>query len=208
MRTAWRVAFLVVLVLVCLSLWVGVRGWLAKDHLEASADLVQRLQTQVEAGSTGSARTTLGKLQRETADAMRLTSDPVWRTADHFPWFGDDLTAVHAVSVAGHTVSIDALPPLTAAAADVHNLRNSGGDLTPAQVLAVARRLKAPLAQAKAGVGLARQQIAAADTSGLMGPVRTGVNQLSSGLAQMDAELSTLITTDNAVLKAGAKAGH
>lgn len=202
MRAALRLGFLVVLVLVCLTAWVGIRGVLAKDHLQNSADLVARLQTQLEQGSAGPARTTVADLQDETAEAARLTDDKVWRAYTHLPSVGDDLAAVHAVSVAGHTLSTDALPSIATVAADVHRLRNPGGDLTPAQLVAAARRLKAPLATAQAGVARARAQVDAVDPSGLFGPVRSGVDQFSRGLDQLRTELASLVALDNAALKA------
>jgi hypothetical protein len=206
-RTVLRLISVLVFVLICLTLWVGVRAWLAKDHLEASAELVQRLQTQLERGDATSAHGTLVKLQDETHDAVRLTSDPVWRFAQHLPWGGDDLRAVHAVSVAGHTLSVASLPVVTRAAADINRLSNSGGNLTPVQLLAVARRLQGPLATAQAGVHRAQAQIETVDTASLFGPVRTGVTQFSSGLDTLSTELKALITTDNAAIKAGTALG-
>jgi hypothetical protein len=206
-RTALRAVSVLVVVLVCLGAWVGVRGWLAKDHLEASADLVTRLQTQLERGDAAAARQTLLKLQNETEDAVKLTGDPVWRTAQHLPWGGDDLRAIHAVSVAGHTLSVASLPAVTAAATDVNRLTSSNGALTPVQLLAVARRLQAPLATAQTGVRQAQAQIGAVDPATLMGPVRTGVDQFNSGLDRLAAELQALVTADAAAIKAGTALG-
>jgi hypothetical protein len=200
-RTLLRLFFLLVLVLVLLVGWVGVRGWLAKDHLETSADLVQRLQVQVERGNTVAAQRTLRDLQAHTASAVRLTGDVVWRGAGHLPFIGDDLQAVHTVAVTGHTLSTQALPALTAAAADINTLR-SVGQLTPAQALAAARRLKAPLATAKAGVDQARGEIHSIDPAGLMAPLRTGVRELSDRLDQLSAELTSLIAADDTALRA------
>lgn len=200
-RTLLRLFFLVVLVLVLLVGWVGIRGWLAKDHLETSADLVQRLQLQVERGNTVAAQRTLRDLQSHTASSVRLTGDVVWRGAGHLPVIGDDLQAVHTVAITGHTLSTQALPPLTAAAADINALR-SVGQLTPAQALAAARRLKAPLATAKAGVDQARSEIHAIDPAGLIGPLRTGVRELSDRLDQLSGELTSLIAADNTALRA------
>lgn len=206
-RTLLRVFFLLVLVLVLLVGWVGVRGWLAKDHLETSADLVQRLQVQVERGNTVAAQRTLRDLQGHTASAVRLTGDVVWRGTGHLPFIGDDLQAVHTVAVTGHTLSTQALPPLTAAAADINGLR-SVGQLSPAQAIAAARRLKAPLATAKAGVDQARTEIRSIDPAGLMAPLRTGVRELSDRLDQLSGELTALIAADNTALRAaGALSG-
>jgi hypothetical protein len=207
-RTALKAAFLLVLVIIGLTAWVGVRGWLAKDHLQNSANLVARLQTQLEQGTTAPAQATVVRMQHETADASRLTNDRVWRAATHFPGFGDDLAAVHAVSVSGHTLATDSLPSVALAAADVHQLRNSSAVLAPAQVLAAAKRVKVPLTTAQAGVVRAQSQISAVDPDTLFGPVRSGVQQLNTGLAQFNAELRSLITLDSAVLKGGRALTH
>jgi hypothetical protein len=205
-RALLRSFFLLVLVLVLLAAWVGVRGWLAKDHLETSADLVQRLQVQVERGNTGTAQRTLRDLQNHTGSAVRLTGDAVWRGTGHLPFVGDDLQAVHTVAIIGHTLSTEALPPLAAAAADIDALR-SAGQLTPAQALAAAQRLRAPLTTAKAGVDQARTEIHAVDPAGLIGPLRTGVRQLSDRLDQLSVELTSLIAADSAALRAAAAVG-
>jgi hypothetical protein len=202
-RALVRLFLLLVLVAVLLVAWVGVRGWLAKDHLENSADLVQRLQLQVERGQTAPARTTLRNLQSETASAGSLTGDVVWRGFSHLPGIGDDMRAVHIVAVAGHNLTIDALPPLAAAATDVSQLRNAAtSGLSPRQVAAAAQRLKTPLAGAKTGIDQARSQIATVDPAGLLGPVRSGVQQFKTGLDQLSAALTTLITADDAAVNA------
>ena len=206
MRIIARLVFLVVLVLICLTAWVGIRGWLAKDHLQASADLVSRLQTQLEEGSTGPAKDTVTRMQHETADAVRLTGDPVWRAATHLPGVGDDLSAVHQVALSGHTLSTDALPSIAAAAAQVEVLRGGASQSSPAQLVAAAKQLQVPLRTADAGVTRARAQISGVDPAGLMGPVRTGVEQLDSGLATLQGTLATLIRLDSTGLKAAAAA--
>ena len=206
MRAVLRLISVVVFLGICLAIWVGARGWLAKDHLQDSADLVTRLQTQLEQGDAVPAHETLVRLQDETHDAVRLTSDPVWRFAQHLPG-GDNLSAVHAVSVAGHTVSIESLPPLVAAAAGVSQLTQQGADATPTQLLATARRLQQPLATAQAGVHQAQAQIAAVDPSSLIGPVSNGVEQFSSGLATLNTELTSLRKADAAVIALGAALG-
>lgn len=207
-RPLVRVFSLLLLVLVLLVAWVGVRGWLAKDHLENSADLVQRLQAQVERGQTAPARTTMHQLQSETASAVSLTGDVVWRGFGHLPSVGDDMQAVHTVAVAGHALTLDSLPSLVSAAADVQSLRNaSSSGLTPKQLVQAAQRLKAPLASAKAGLDRARSQIQAVDPATLMGPVRTGVQQFASGLDELDRDLTALIAADDAALKAAGAVG-
>lgn len=202
-----RLAFLLVLVVVLLVAWVGVRGWLAKDHLQNSADLVQRLQTQVERGDVAPARTTLRELQSETQSAVSLTGDVVWRGFGHLPVVGDDMRAVHVVAVAGHGLTVDALPPLASAANDVHALRSTAAGLTPRQLVAAAQRLKTPLVDAKAGVDSARGQIGAVNPDSLFAPVRSGVQQFDSGLDQLSRELASLIAADTTALKAAGTLG-
>ena len=53
----------------------------------------------------------------------------------------------------------------------------------------------------------AQAQIAAVDPSSLIGPVRHGVEQFSSGLATLDTELTSLRKADAAVIALGAALG-
>lgn len=202
MRLALRLAFLVVLVAIGLTAWVGIRGWLAKDHLENAADLASRLELQIEQGNTRSAEASVAQMRDETASAVRLTGDPIWRAYAHLPGYGPDLSAVHQVAVAGHTMATQALPSIAQVSGQVNQLRQGLGEDTPAQLRAAAKAVRTPLSTADAGVKLARGQIATVDPAQLHEPIRSGVERFDRELGNLQTALDTLTTLDAQALKA------
>jgi hypothetical protein len=200
-RLVLRLVFLVVLVAIGLTAWVGIRGWLAKDHLENAADLASRLELQIEQGNTRSAQASVTQMQGETRAAVRLTGDPVWRAYSHLPGYGPDLRAVHRVAVSGHTMATQALPSIAQVSGQVNQLRQGLGEDTPAQLLAAAKAVRTPLSTADAGVKAARAQIATVDPAQLHQPIRSGVEKFDSELGTLQSALDTLTTLDAKVLK-------
>jgi hypothetical protein len=172
--------------------WIGVRGWLAKDHLEKAAALVPRLEQQALDGRAGTAD--LRALQRETGAARELTGDPVWSAAQHLPWVGDDLAAVRAASRAVDTVATRVVPPLLTVAdtLDPKALRPKDGRIDLEPLL----KAREPLHRADQALSEARAMIApyvgaGARAGSLVGPVKRAVRQLSDQLGTLAGDTAT-----------------
>jgi len=180
------------LVVVLVATWVGVRGWLAKGHLENAAALVPRLEQQAREGHASPED--LRTLQRETRKARDLTGDPVWGGATHLPWVGDDLSAVRAAARAVDTVATRAVPPLLRVAdtLDPAALRPKNGRIQ----LAPLERAQVPLHQADQALRQARSTLApyvgeGADAGSLLGPVEDAVARLGGQLDQVADDTAT-----------------
>jgi hypothetical protein len=182
-----------VLLLLALALagWLGVRGWLAKGHLENAAALVPKLEQQAVSGKVQPAD--LQRLQQETEAARRLTGDPVWSAATHLPWVGDDLGAVRAAALTVDTVADRAVPSLlqAAAALDPAKLRPKDGRIH----LAPLAKAQPPLRAADEALRQARAQIApyvsGPRSAALLGPVRRAVTRLSDQLDDLSSQTAT-----------------
>jgi hypothetical protein len=186
----WTIATLVLLA-VAATVWVGIRGWLAKDHLESAAALVPKLEQQALAGTINEAG--LQRLQHETHAARQLTGDPVWSAATHLPWAGDDLSAVRAVARAVDIVANRAAPELlqAAGALDPAQLRPKNGQIALAPLL----KARTPLRSADTALRQARATldpyVSGPRSTSLLRPVERAVTRLATQLDDLTGTTAT-----------------
>jgi hypothetical protein len=175
-----RVVLLFVLLVVLAVAWVGVRGYLAKGHLDDAADRLPAFEQQMGDLEVEAARTTLGQVQGDTSAARDLTGDPVWQLLGAFPWGGQNLEAVRTATVTVDDVVTEGLPGLVDAGEGVVAFRDSlgEGDLDGSGLDEAADgvdRLDASLTQA-------RQDLAAIDRRYLVDQVEAAVTELEDSL--------------------------
>lgn len=176
----------VALILFC-GLWVGLRALAAKSALESALPLVNTLKSQVAALDVTGAKATLVKLEPKVGSARNDTSDIIWRGAELIPGLGPNLTAVRTLAGSTDDVVTKAIDPLVGALDTVSakSLKPTGGafDLAPiVKATPAVDRAAAVLAKAHADV-------AAIDTSGTIGPVRTATTQLSTMLGKVSTQM-------------------
>jgi hypothetical protein len=192
MRRVRRVGGVVLLVVVALAAWVGVRGWMAKGHLERAAALVPQLEQQARDG--GATAADVRELQDHTQAAADLTGDRIWSGAMRLPWVGDDLSAVRAAASAADAVADRAIPPLlqVAGTVDPAALRPVNGriDLEPLT------KAQAPLHAADKALTRALTHVApyvgdGSHAGSLLGPVGHAVSELDTQLGDVAEQTST-----------------
>jgi hypothetical protein len=192
-RSTWRRARRVLLVLaiavVVCAAWVGVRGYLASQHLQNAVALA----TQVRSGIADGGDTTLQRahdLQSEVRAAEGLTGDVVWRGAEYIPFIGDDLRAVRQVSAVLSTVADDAVVPVAEVAStlDVESFKPVDG------VLDLQPLVDAQPAVDRADSTLTSQlEVARAiDTTGTVSQVTDAVDQLVDVLGGASAQVDVV----------------
>ncbi|PZE65393.1 hypothetical protein DEI83_09920 [Curtobacterium sp. MCBD17_021] len=178
----WIVLALVLLLIVAVA-WVGVRGLLAKQHLEQSVALVSTLRSQITDGDTSAAQRTAKQLEDHASSARSLTSDPIWSAAQITPFFGSNLRAVREVAVVVDEVATGAVRPVTEVIGDLNQdaLTPKGGRIE-----------LQPLVDAQPSVARATKTLAKAsgeakaiDTSATLSPVTSAVNQLRNALGSV-----------------------
>ena len=153
--------------------WLGVRGWQAREALNAAIPQVEQLQNQILAGDLVGAEVTMTELQKNTQRARSLTSDPVWDLASHVPWAGRNLAAVAVVASGVDDLADQVLPPVVASAGsiDLASLRPVDGRIDLAPLIAAQPLVTA----ASDAAGLVTLDLDAIQTDGLMdliaGPV-------------------------------------
>ena len=182
-RWRWVVAALLVL-LVGVSLWVGIRALIARDALLGAVPLVQHAREAIIDGDAAAAAADLDDVKARTAQAAALTSDPVWRVLEVVPLVGVNLTSFREAAAVVDTVAHDALPPLVelGAGLDVNDFAPRDGHLDLEPLIAVQPQLAAATA-VMADAAAATESI---PTEGTIPQLAIAVRQLSDLITETD----------------------
>ncbi|RUQ09760.1 DUF4012 domain-containing protein [Curtobacterium sp. HSID17257] len=186
-RTVLWIVLAVVLLLILAVAWVGVRGALAKGHLERAVADVDTLRSQLSGGDTSGAQGTAAKLEDEASAARSLTSDPIWATSEYVPFFGTNLRAVRQIAGIVDDVSSGAVAPVSGVVGELGSdsfaPKDGKVDLEPL------KRAQAPVQQAATAVSKASKDAGAIDVSGTLSPVTSAVNQLRNALHSVEGQV-------------------
>ncbi|WP_194420379.1 DUF4012 domain-containing protein [Microbacterium abyssi] len=188
--TAWILAG-VLLIAVCAIAWIGVRGYLAYQHLtnarSAASDAASVLSDPAKASDL------ISTISAETSAARELTSDVVWQAGERLPWVGPQLAAVSTVADALDDVASQALTPLASVAASfsLDSIRPKDGAID----LTIFDGLREAASASASGLGTARSAIEGIQTAPLVGPLREAIDEVSGLLAQVSAGADTLNRT-------------
>ncbi len=188
---AWVLGMLLLLV-VAAGIWVGVRGADAYAHLR-----------DVQSGASGAAASltadpavagsTLARLADHAAQAHALTSDPIWRAAEHVPWLGPQLGAFATVAAAADELVGQSLLPLATAAdgLSVDALRPVGGRIDAAALTPLA----APAAASATSAAAAAAEVRDIDRAPLIGTVGDSVDDADALFGQVAGAVRALANT-------------
>lgn len=188
-RVVTAAVAIVGIVLLASATWVVVRGILARDALVGAMPLVLSIEKSVMAGDAD-VMLELDELQRRTAQAHALTSDPIWRSFEVIPWLGSNLSAVRDTATAVDMLATDALPPLAdlAGALDLGALMPREGTFDLSPIVAA----RPTLTTAAEALAVGAERVASIQTEGLLPQVRVAVEGLSGDLARANDVVSSL----------------
>jgi hypothetical protein len=170
----WATA-VVVLLVVSVALWVGVRAMIARDELLGAVPIANRIGTEVLSDSSALADD-LDELQNRSEHAAALTSDPIWRVAEATPFLGANLTAFREAAAIIDGLASNALPPL-ATLADTFTLDS----LQPA----AGKVDLTVFAEAQPLLGDARTALASADSAAKDIDTQSTIPQIGSAVDQV-----------------------
>jgi len=170
--------------------WLGVRGWLATQHLRSAVTLAGRVQDGLTANDGTTTLDAAGGLRSEVSSAVDLTGDPIWRGAEFIPFIGDDLRAVRQVSIVLSSVAESAVLPVAQVAdrfgVDTFKPVDGVLDLQP---LVDAR----PAVDRADSTLTSQLEVAQAiDTSGTVSQVTDAVDQLVDVLGSASAQVDVV----------------
>ncbi|MEU1972069.1 DUF4012 domain-containing protein [Microbacterium sp. NPDC019599] len=184
---AWALAALA-LAAVAFVVWIGIRGLLAYQHLEAARGGIERASANITEPDAAAAD--IRTASEEARAAASLTSDPVWKAAEGLPWVGPQLAAVGTVSAAVAGVADSVLEPLSEVASgfSIDSLRLVDGALD----LSVFEALREPATEASRGLDTAAEKLAGIDRAPLLRSVRQGLDEATGKLSTAVAAAGAL----------------
>lgn len=188
---AWVLGVVLLLVVVA-GIWVGVRGASAYAHLRdvqsGAGDAAASLTADPAAASSA-----LARLADHAAQAHALTTDPIWRAAEHVPWLGPQLGAFATVAAAADELVAQSLLPLATAAdgLSVDALRPVGGRIDAAALAPLA----APAAASATSAAAATADVRDIDRAPLIGAVGTSVDDADALFGQVAGAVDALART-------------
>lgn len=187
-RLRWIVLAVVVL-LVAVGAWLGIRAYLAKNALEAAQADAKVLQSAVLAGDASDTAATQRSLVANTAKAVSLTGDPVWRVAEIVPFLGVNLTAVREAAASTNDVAVDVVPKVVEIASQVNLSSLLPGD---GSIATEPLRAAAPtVAEASEAATAITDRVDAISTSGALPVVADAVDKLKRTVTSTSQLLDT-----------------
>ncbi|WP_228479451.1 DUF4012 domain-containing protein [Microbacterium atlanticum] len=176
----------VLVAIITVSAWVGIRAVLAYAHLRAAQEAATTVRESLT--DPAAAVDAVTGITADTAAAHALTSDPVWLLAEGLPWAGPQLAAVADVAQTLDGLTGTALEPLADAAAgfDVDGMQPGRIDLAPIAGMTSAATT------ATAGIAEAEASVAAIDRGPLLPPVRDAVEELDRLLGEAAGATDTV----------------
>ncbi|MGZ0711734.1 DUF4012 domain-containing protein (plasmid) [Coraliomargarita sp. W4R53] len=187
---AWVLAAILIAAVV-MTVWVGVRGFLAYGHLNNVQNSAGSIASDLTDPAQASA--TIDAISVDTQAAHDLTSDPIWQFAETLPWIGPQLEAVSTVAAATNQVVSTSLTPLAEVASSfkLDGLRAENGQID----LTLFEELQQPATLSAAGIAAASASIDNIDSAPLLAPVDDAVETVSSVLTEATDAISALART-------------
>ncbi len=180
-RILWVSLGVLGVLVVSALVWVGVRGLMLRSELDDAVHAATEMQQQLQASDIAAARGSAATLAAHSRSAADLTGDPVWRAAEFIPYVGANLTAARVVSSQLDELSSAAVAPALDLADGLESIWADGR----VDIDALAG-VSSALDEALVAVHDARSEIGSLDSRALVGPLRTGVEQLDEYLAKAE----------------------
>ncbi|MFB2580920.1 DUF4012 domain-containing protein [Herbiconiux sp. P15] len=164
--------------------WIGVRGYLAAEELQAAVPLASRIQSEFASGDVEKATATSQQLVDHARAAADLTGDPVWRLGELVPWAGPNLTAVRQAASITDSVASDAVYPLVSNVSDigVDSFQPVNGAVNLAPLVAA----QPTVASARTVLSEAATQARAIETEGTIDLISEAVGKLRDSVVEAD----------------------
>ena len=185
----WWIALAVLLVVLALGAWLGVRASLAKNALEAAQSEAKSLQSAVLKGDASGTEATQRALTKHTGEAVSLTSDPIWRAAEAVPFLGVNFSAVRQAAAATDDVAVDVVPKVVEIADQVNLSSLLPGD---GSIATEPLRTVAPtVAEAAAAADTIAGRVDTIGTDGALPVVADAVEKLARTITGASTMLDT-----------------
>ncbi len=184
------VVALVVLVLVAAVAWIGIRGLLARQELQAITPLVSTIESSVASGDLGAARSAARQLEGHAQRAASLTGDPLWSAAEVVPLVGPNLAAARQLAAVTEAVSSRIVSPLVTVSSslDLAKLAPVAGRFELAPLVEAAPAI----VRAQAALDDVHRSVDAIRTSGTLGVVKDAVGKVRNAVDRVSPAITAL----------------
>lgn len=185
--SAWVLGGLLIISVACAA-WIGIRGFLAYQHLDSARSAAERAPEMLE--NPVAAPALVEQISSDTSAAHALTGDVVWKLGEMLPWVGPQLEAVSTVAAALDDIASNSLDPLVSVATSfsIDSIRPQDGVIDTAPFVAIA-----PAAATSTELlGAAVAKIRGIDTELLIAPLRDAVDEVSGLVAQTYSSVDAL----------------
>lgn len=181
------VAALVVVAVVLAALaWTGWRATRVVAHLDAAADRVPALTASLSTLDVEAAGTTATAMRADTAAAVAITRDPVWRLLERFPWGGQNLAAASAGARAADALAAGGAGGAVAAATAALDARDAALSLDLAGAREEAALAREHAAAALAATDGARRELDGLDRRYLLPPAASALERVDRAAADVE----------------------
>ena len=179
----WWLIAAVLLIIVAITAWVGVRGMLAAKELRQALPVASTIQSAVIGGDSAGAAAGVAQLRDHADRAHALTSDPVWRVAEKAPWAGPNLRALSGVSASAAAIADNGLESVASLSGKLSadTFRVKGGAIDVAPLVAAAPALAKADAAMESGARISRS----VSTRGVIAPLAGAVADYKSKIAKV-----------------------
>lgn len=175
---AWIIVGLLV-ALVAVAAWIGIRGWLAYQEVQTARTAVTSIGDQLTTDPAAAA-VALAETGAHTERAAGLTADPIWRAAEFVPGLGPNLAAFRITADSLDTVVREIGVPLIEPASRLEGaLKPVDGRIDPAPLLA----MQPVAADAAARITGVEAAMAGIDTDVLLRPLAEAVDEFAAQVA-------------------------
>lgn len=180
-----RRAVPVLLLVVVLAAWLGLRALSAQQHLDAARADLGTARAALLDRRVADARPAVDGARAHTLRARNLTSDPVWRVAAAVPVLGRSLASVRGLINAVDELAAEVLPPglRAAQALSGQDLRTTAGAVD----LSLVAGMRPELARSADRLSAVRDEVRNLPSAGVVGPVARARTQLAGQLDDLAA---------------------
>lgn len=168
------------------GLMLGTKAMDAKNELEAAIPLAHTVESSMLSADTKGAQAAATSMQQHTAKAAHDTGGWLWRSVEWVPWVGPNMQAVRVAADSANRLATDAAVPASALSLDSFKPHDGRID-----VKAIAG-LSGTVNRAAAAVTAAHTELSGIDRSALIGPVKSGVDKLSSAVDKINDALPAM----------------
>lgn len=190
-RRRWLVPLGVVIGLALVGgLWAGWLAYRVNEHVSATVDAADRLQTAVLDHDVAGQQAALASMQEHSSAADEITQGTTWSVLARLPWLGDDAAGIRTASGVAADLTDRGIEPLIRTADELDSLLPRGAQISTDALV----DLQQPVADGAAAFADAEAALAAEDPSSFTSRLRAKYREFEDKVSEAHQVLSAADT--------------